>query len=371
MRQPFYVGLAAVAVALGFQALTVRYNYGGDWTALFCVGDRFAQPPELTRPYRFRESWGYDGQSCRLIAHDPFLRRGFYRYLDNPRHRYSRILVPVIAWAVGLGQDRFVDTAYIATIAGWIFAGTYWLALLSHRFGYSPTWGLLFVMAPATLVGIDRLTVDVALAALCVAFVVLRPGSAGWLLALAAAALCRETGFLLIAAGCFSFLRERRLTTALITAATGLPALIWILWTRAHLPASHTSWTGVIPLAGYFTRLLHSFAYLLSPALATIAQLLDYAALAGVAIALACLVKLRKSPELWACVLPVLFVSLADVWTEVYAFGRTMSPFWLLIAMRGVEARLWIALAPIALMDLRIGWQLGAQVLGIVKGLVT
>lgn len=371
MRQPFYVALAAVALALGFQSLTVRYNYGGDWTALFCVGDRFTQPPELTRPYQFRESWGYDGESYRLVAHDPFLKRGFYRYLDNPRHRYSRILVPLIAWTLGLGQDSLIDAAYILTIAGWIFAGTYWLALLSRRFGFSTWWGLLFVMAPAALVAVDRLTADVALAALCVAFVVLRPGSAGWLLALAAAALCRETGFLLIAAGCFSFLRERRLTIALITAATGLPALIWMLWTRAHLPASHTAWTGVIPLAGYFTRLLHPFAYPLSPMLATITQAFDYAALAGVAIALYCLVKLRKSPELWACVLPVLFVSLADVWTEVYAFGRTMTPFWLLIAIRGVEARLWIALSTIALMDLRIGWQLGAQVLGIVKGLVT
>ena len=31
------IGLLAVALALAFQALTVRYNYHGDWTALFWV----------------------------------------------------------------------------------------------------------------------------------------------------------------------------------------------------------------------------------------------------------------------------------------------------------------------------------------------
>jgi hypothetical protein len=76
-------------------------------------------------------------------------------------------------------------------------------------------------------------------------------------------------------------------------------------------------------------------------------------------------------PELLACAIPVLFVSFPDVWSEVYAFGRTMTPFWLFIALRGMQSRMWIALLPIALMDTRIGWQMGSELLGIVKGLVT
>ena len=365
------VGLAAVALGLSFQALTVRYNYGGDWSGLFRVGDRFPQPPDLPAPYRFRDSWGYDGQSYRLIAHDPFLRRGFDKYLDNPRHRYSRILMPLIAWALALGNEGWVEPAYVLTLAAFVFAGAYWCAVLAGRMGLSVWWGLLFVLTPATLVGIDRLTVDTALAAFCVAFVVLRPGSAGWMATLAGAALCRETGFLLIGAACLMFLRERSVRSAILTAFTALPALLWMAWIATQLPATQTAWTSLIPLEGYIMRLVHPFHYTLGPLLATLTQLFDYVALAGVAAALYCLWPLRAHVDLWICLIPVLFVNLPDVWSEVYAFGRTMTPLWLLIALRGVEARLWIALAPIAMMDVRIGWQLGAQGWGIVKGLVT
>ena len=394
LRNRVVIALLAAGLAFAFQALTVRYNYGGDWTGLFCVGDRSPQPSEIARPYQFRNSWGYDGQAYRLIAHDPFVRRGFDRYLDDPRYRYSRILVPMLAWALALGNDKWVDSAYILLVLGFVFAGAYWLAMLAERFGFPPWCGVLFLFAPATLVGMDRLTIDVALAALCVAFVALRPGSVGWLVALACAALCRETGLLLIGAACVpqvgrtpwsagrppgrpfyriteNALVERRFRSFLITASTAAPAVAWLVWVASRLPASPTARTGFIPLSGYVTRLAHPFEYPFGPLITGITQVLDYGALAGVAVALWCLWKLRWRPELLACAIPVLFVNLPDVWSEVYAFGRTMTPFWLLIAIRGVESRLWIALAPIALMDLRIGWQLGSQVLGIVRGLVT
>ena len=405
MRASLYVGLLAAALGLAFQSLTVHYNYGGDWTALFCVGDRFPQPPDLPKPYQFRGSFGYDAQGYRLIAHDPFATRGFDRFIDDPRYRYSRILVPLLAWTFALGNDRWIDAAYILTVSGFIFAGAFWLSKVSRRFGFPAWWGLLFLLAPATLIGLDRLTVDVAMAALCVAFVALRPGSAGWLTALAAAALCRETGFLLIAAACTSFLWERSalwgklqlarsfssavptfqqsgqlpqfpypspVRLALLTASTALPALAWMTLFASHLRGTTGgSLTSPVPLSGFVARLSHPLTYPLPAVIAATTQVLDYVALAGVLIALACLWRLRARPELWACAIPVLFVGFSGVWNEVYAFGRTMTPFWLLIAIRGAETRLWVALVPIALMDLRIGWQLGGQVWGIVKGLVT
>ena len=277
----------------------------------------------------------------------------------------------MLAWALALGHENWVEPAYILLVLGFVFAGAYWLAMLAERFGFPPVCGVLFLFAPATLVGMDRLTIDVALAAFCVAFVVLRPGSAGWLLTLVCAALCRETGLLLIGAACVTCLVEQRFRAVLITASTAVPALAWLVWIASRLPASTTARTGLIPLSGYLTRLGHPFEYPFGLLITGITQVLDYGALAGVAVALWCLWKLRWRPELLACAIPVLFVNLPDVWSEVYAFGRTMTPFWLLIAIRGVESRMWIALAPIALMDLRIGWQLGSQVWGIVRGLVT
>jgi hypothetical protein len=375
VRTRLGIALLAAALALAFQALTVRYNYGGDWTALFSTGDRWAQPPELSKPYQFRDSWGYDGQFYRLIAHDPLMRRGFAKYLDDPRYRYSRIFVPALAYAAALGDDRFIDYAYIALILTFVFAGAYWLSMFAGQRGW-PLWtGVLFLLVPATLVGLDRLTIDLVLAAFCVAFVVLRSGSIGWFAVLVCAALTRETGFLLIAAACVRSLIDRRFRAALFTGLTAAPAVAWFAWVSVRIPSSTVARTSFIPLAGFVARLAHPMQYSLTPGLNGITQLLDYGALLGVAIAMWGLWRLkarwREAPELLASAIPVLFVSLPDVWSEVFAFGRTMTPFWLFVALRGSEARIWIALLPILLMDLRIVWQLGPELLGIVRGLVT
>ncbi len=362
-------------MAFAFQALTVRYNYGGDWTALFWTGERWTQPAELRTAYQFQNSWGYDGQFYRLIAHDPLMRRGFAEYVDDPQYRYTRILVPALAYMLALGNDRFIDGTYIAVILAFIFAGSAWLTIVAKQRDW-PAWtGLLFLLTPATLVGIDRLTIDVALAALCIAFVALKPGSARWYAMLACAALSRETGLLLIGAAFITTVRERRWRDSVATVLTVAPFLLWTAWVITKTTPDQVHRLSLIPLSGFLTRLTHPSHYALSPLIAAITELLDYGTLAGVAIALWCLWRLRAQwtarPELFACAVPVLFVNLPDVWTVAHAFGRTMTPFWLLIAIRGAESRIWIALVPIALMDLRIIWQLGPQLVGILKGLVT
>ena len=311
------------------------------------------------------------------MAHDPLLRRGYARYLDDPQYRYSRILVPALAYGFALGDDRFIDYAYIAIMLAFVFAGAYWLAMLAEQQGWPLSTGLLFLFVPAVLVGMDRMAIDLALAALCVAFVALRKGSAGWFAVLVSAALCRETGLLLIAAACVSALWERQFRRAIGVGLTAVPALVWLWWLARHAPASAIVRTSFIPLTGFIMRWWHPMHYSLSPTIATVTQVFDYVALAGVALAVWCWWRLRarwiEFPELTAYAIPVLFVSLPDVWTEPFAFGRTMTPFWLLVAIRGAQSRQWIALAvaPMALIDLRIVWQLGSEILGILRGLVT
>jgi hypothetical protein len=369
------VALLAALMTFAFQALTVHFNYGGNWTGLFCAGDRWQQPPDLARPYEFHDSWGYDGQFYRLIAHDPLLRRGYARYLDDPQYRYSRILLPALAYGFALGDDRFIDGVYIAIMLAFVFAGAWWLAMLAEQRGWPLATGLLFLLVPAVLVGIDRMAIDLALAALCVGFAALRKGSAGWFAVLASAALCRETGLLLIAAACAGALWERQFRRAVGAGLTAVPALAWLWWIHGRVPASSIGRTSFIPLAGFITRWWHPMHYSLSPVIAAFTQVFDYIALAGVALAVWCCWRLRERwiefPELAAYAIPVLFVSLPDVWTEPFAFGRTMTPFWLFVAIRGAQSRQWIALAPMALIDLRIVWQLGSELLGILRGLVT
>jgi len=58
------VGLVSVAAVSGWQYLTVRYNYQGNWSALFCTGSKLGPPPleEFRATYVFGGSFGYDRQ---------------------------------------------------------------------------------------------------------------------------------------------------------------------------------------------------------------------------------------------------------------------------------------------------------------------
>src|SRR5450631_297545 len=82
LRSPVTLAILAATVAFAWQALTVHYNYSGNWTALFGGGTLFAAPPDALNSehiYRFPNSRGYDGQIYHIMAHDPFMVRAFLR----------------------------------------------------------------------------------------------------------------------------------------------------------------------------------------------------------------------------------------------------------------------------------------------------
>jgi hypothetical protein len=250
-RLPWLTALAAVSACLAWQGITVHFNYGGNWTALFCTGAELRQPPELAheRIYLFPSSTGYDGQYYHYQAHDPFLRRGLSEYVDSPRLRYRRMLVPTAAWLLAGGQDRWIDPAFIAVILAFVFLGTLWSARLAVELGRHPAWGLLFLIVPATLISLNRMTVDIALAALVVGFVWhSRKGiSAPSLLILALAALARETGVLLAAGYCLYWLAERRLRAAALSASALLPVAPWYFFSWRGIPVPQRIWALVKP----------------------------------------------------------------------------------------------------------------------------
>ena len=92
---PMRMAALAAALVLAWTAARVHYVFGGNWTALFYTGPQFHLPPELdANTYRFRGEVGYDGQMYRLLAHDPFLRKGYALNTDYPQTRSRRILGP-------------------------------------------------------------------------------------------------------------------------------------------------------------------------------------------------------------------------------------------------------------------------------------
>jgi hypothetical protein len=357
-----------------WQFATAHFNYAGNWTAFFCIAPEWPQPAFVAseKLYTFPGS-GYDGQMYHLIAHDPFMRRGAVAAMDDPPLRYRRILVPALAWALALGRDSAVHFTYFTVVLGFVFLGVYWLARALESQGRHPAWGMMFALMPGVLVSMDRMTVDIGLAALTAGFV-LYSDSSRWkvLLILVCAALTRETGLLLTLGYGIFLLSRRRITDLLWTAATALPAMIWYMYVRSHTPPEPPSAFGsFIPLGGWIERVVHPFAYKLPhwPALA--ATELDYVALAGVALMLGHAVWLAwnrrwnaRAAAVYVFAVAIAFIGSRSVWEDAFGYGRVITPLMILLAADDS-----VAFVSVGMIDARIGLNFLKQIHGVIRGL--
>jgi len=378
--RPLAWALLTTAGVLAWQALTVRFNHTANWTGLFHTGSTSAVPPALDFEsiHIFQNDRGYDGQLYHYVAHDPLLRTDMLRYVDNPRLRWRRILAPGAAALLAGGEARWVDGAYFSVILGLVFAGAYWLSCWCGRGGLHPAWGLAFAIAPATIASVDRMTVDVALAALCLGFAVYSEEGPSWKVALilALAPLARETGLALPAAYAVWLLGQRLWRPALAVALALAPWAAWVVYVHSRTSPDLTTWLGW-PLEGLLRRTLQPAQFPLSSPWLVKAAVLDYIGILGVWLALllaAWLVWRRPvSPVALAAALFGLGATLAakpDIWGGGYEFGRTMSPLIALVALEGVRRRFWWTLGPLALVAPRLLFQLQPQWKQILRALL-
>jgi hypothetical protein len=381
MKCVVFALLCTASLAL-WQALTVHFSYGGNWTALYCTGALFKPPPDELRPehiYIFANSNGYDGQVYHYIAHDPFFRRGFWTHIDDdPGYRYRRILVPGLAFLLAFGRDGGIDAAYYAVVWISVFLGAYWLGRFAVRHGYPAWFGLLYALAPAVPVSIDRLTVDIALATCTVGFVLYVEEQAPYALyaVLAAACLARETGLLLVAAWCIYLAGERRWREAAIFTTAGLPAACWYGFVAMHTPSRDPAVISPAIFTGLASGFLHPSPYPFGGFLRVLAVALDMCALMGIVMALAW-TGWRAFHRTWtpAAIAMYLFAVLAialsrpDAWAHAYGFGRHFSPLVLLATLDGLAIKRWAPAISVLAIDPRIGMQMGYQVLNVARGL--
>jgi hypothetical protein len=370
-------------VVILWQWITVTVNYGGNWTGIYCTGAlSLPPPPELAREhiYRFADSYGYDGQFYHYMAHDPFLGRGFSAHIDAPGMRYRRILIPLMAYLVAFGQDRWIDAGYIVVVVGFAGLGTYWLSRMAQRYGYHSFVGLGFLMVPAVLVSVDRLTIDIALAACCVGFALYAGEPAGrWklLAVLLLASLDRETGGLLVAAAVLYYLAIRRWREAVYCAAAAIPALAWYLFAGLHTRSNTGTLFSPALFLGLMDRFLHPYPYRFPWLVNAVASALDLLALAGIVTAVVWTVR-RALGRAWnpVTVAACLFAALAAVmakgepWAEAYAFGRTLTPLLVLCALDGFSVGSWVPGLGMMAVVPRIGLQWAHQVLGVAERLI-
>jgi hypothetical protein len=362
------VALLCALSGLALQCLIVNVRYGGDWNALFCTGSKFPTPPALAaeRIYVFPNSAGYDGQMYHYVAHDPLLRTDMGRYMDSSRARYRRILLPAMAFLLAFGRQTRIDSAYIATNLLFLFLGAWWLSRYLDSLGLPPRLAALFVFAPAALISLDRLTVDLAFTALCIGFALhvrLRRDGPAWV-ALALACLARDTGFALAAAACLVVSVERRFARAAALATAAIPAAAWYLYVGLRTPDyANMGPRKFIPLRGIFQALLDPLTYGFGGTVEAGLRWLDRLALLGFLLAAAYGVwlvrrngfgQLEAAAVLWSCIglcLPRSF------WEDCYAGPRVFTPLLIYVVVLGAPLARWKILAPLLMVAPRVAVQ--------------
>ncbi len=383
------VALLAVAVVFSWTVVRVHYVFGGNWTAIFYSGTMYEQPPDIQRGTYRIQGTGYDGQFYRELAHDPFLRNGYYRYVDSPQLRFRRLLVPLMAWLLAFGKQAWIDGSFVAVEMIFLGLGVYWCARILARVGRSPAWGLLFVLLPATMASFDRMLVDGPLAALFAGYLLYcaeeRWGRV-WTIAMLAA-LTRDTGLLLAIALVLDRLLHRDWRRAAWFGSSALPAVGWYGYVAVHLPPDKPVAILAFPVWGWIRRLLW-----LRPYPDALGQLLlrvtDVLAVLGLAISV--FIAIRWFCKRWFCkqwttkhrldpvtICVALFAALAlvlggrDHMIDAFGFGRPVSPLLLWVMLEAVSRKVWSALVPPLLVTLSVSVVFGRPLIEIARGLMS
>ncbi len=192
------VGLVTVAFWAGLLAVIARTSFGGDPRGMLYLGQRLAHPRAFDGVPRCGR-FGFDGQFYAALATDPFLRSPeTLKALDAPGYRASRILIPMLAWCVSLGNARTAIVAY--QLLCWVLgaAAVFLAAVWLRREGGSPWLALVLAVNAGLVTAMLRSTPDGAATALVVATLLLhRAGRHGAGIAAASlATLARETGII-------------------------------------------------------------------------------------------------------------------------------------------------------------------------------
>jgi hypothetical protein len=377
-RNCIIAALCAAAIVFCWQALTIHFNYGGNWTALFFTGDNAPVPPDLA-PGTFvvRNSTGYDGQHYRYLAHDPLFTRGYSRYLDFAALRYRRILIPALAWTLALGNQRWIDAAYIFLILASVAIGVYWCARYLTLAGLPAVCGLILLLNPAALTSVDRMLLDGTLAALAAGFFLAdRLGHRKLRYAVSVmAALTKETGGAFVVAAVAADLWRKQYRQALVSATAALPAAAWWSYAAFRLSSPEPTHVLEIPLLGIVRRIF-TLRELPDPLLQFAFRAIDLLAVLGFAASLWLAWRwIRKDGVSATSILVGVFLLMALVlgsqnhMTDAYGYARPISPLLLFVTLRAMAAKAWRQLVPPLLVTLSILIYFAKPVMGILRGI--
>lgn len=356
-RSARLTALAALLLVFAWQAAQVYRGFGGNWTGLFYHDGAPALPPGFEGTYIHPAGGDYDGQHYRYLARDPIPPFAYRAWMDAPAQRGSRVLVPGLAWALSMGGRTAPDAVYIALTGVFAALGVYFCGRWFGLRGMSGVAGLAFLGLPAAVSSVDRMLVDVALAAAMAGFMLAAEiGNSRLLFICAAAApLVRETGFALPAALLLSGHWRRGLVAALPGAAwTGLVVAV-------YPPQGPSREVGFLPLE-WLPRLLTP-RDIQDPTTQWVVRGLDLLALAALAALVVWTYRaawpIRRSvPAAAALVFLAGGMALGgpNVMSDPYHWGRLQSPWMVWALLESLAQGRWgatvavgaISLTPVA-----------------------
>ena len=216
--------VVVMVLGLVYVGLTLA-RYGGDPLAFVLVGTRYSQGDA-------QGTQGYDGQFAYYIARSP---ADGWQYCDTPAYRYQRILYPLLAWTLALGQPDAVPWTLIALNLAALAGGTYVTERLLAARGASRWYALAYGLYGGLVAGL-RLDLNEPLAHGLIqtglwAWDRKRFGRAAALLA--SATLAKETALIAVAGLLLYLLLERRWREALgLGLIVGSSFAVWqgVLW---------------------------------------------------------------------------------------------------------------------------------------------
>jgi hypothetical protein len=373
LRRAASIASIAVLIAASWLVLNIAFQYSGNPTGPFYTGAKTPLPQALAGGHTFRvhDDVGYDAQFYHLIAHDPRNRRGFLSYVDNPRLRWRRIGVPGLAALLAAGDDRGVDYVYIAIELAFVFLGTLWLSWYVRSKSLHPAWGLTFLLIPAVAVSLDRLTIDLPLAAICIGLALYAEApEPGWQVyaMLGAAPLIRETGMIVVLGWCVYRIVMRDARGAVLGAVSAAPVVAWWGYVQMNTRPDGTDWLSSYPFSGIINRTLQGTGDPTSTPWLRAANVFENLALAGMWMALVLAFYLAWQRR-WRFIeiTVILFAAFEavlgrfDLWSSAYATGRTMAPLLILLALLAFQNRRVPYALPLVLFLPRIALQYEAE----------
>jgi hypothetical protein len=355
LKRPAVFAAAVVAAhLLVLLPALIRHHF--DFSVFIVAGDRYVTLLKTVGPIAvLPHSNGYDGQFFYRLALAPFDTdaQAFGVTFDHPAFRAQRILYPLLARLLALGQARAVPAALFAVNLAALFTLAWVAARMAAHWRLPALMVLAIVAWPGWLVALTHDTAELVASALLLAATAafLSRRRALFALLFALCCLTRETAVLaacgLAALQLVEAARRRtRYTDIAWTAAAVAPFLLWRLVVTAKWPAEPQAY-GVTrnvgwPLLGWAQTLL---ANILNRAVGGARHPRDFS-FRLTTLAWACglawfwahgvTVALRSLPRNglaagWLAIAALMITIKANAsWVEPVAFFRGFSEFWVL-----------------------------------------